>query len=759
MLFRTSQVISRLLLLILFPTGLLASEPVWESLELTGYTDRLSVQQGQTIRFMVSTMEDDYRMDIVRLIHGDRNPKGPGFKEEVVDVPINSWYPGRKQGLKVGSYGIVPDHALLRSEGSLTIQAWIYPTTPQKGEQGIITKWSPDGGGGYGLFVGNNGDLCLWIGDQMGGIDQLCSGAALQASTWYFVAGAYDSEKSTFSLHQNPLKTWPVGNRDITVNRSTSVMSVGTSSVPLLIGASWGSVASLQENDPDHHFNGKIDSPRVFGGALDSDQLEQLSQKISPWEVSQPLIAAWDFSAYISSQQISDISHNGLDGHTVNMPMRAVTGHSWTSNETNFTQAPEEYGAIYFHDDDLSDAGWDVDFEFQIPARLRSGIYAARLRTKDREDYIPFYVRPNKGSVGAKIAYLIPTLNYLAYANYDKNIPGLLSLYDHHSDGSGVVYASRLMPLLDIRPNGRKEVSIEGKLIPRHLEADLYLVDWMEAQGHTYDIITDEDLAEEGSELLAPYKVVVTGSHPEYYTAQMLDGLETYLNGGGRLMYLGGNGFYWVTSQSPDQPHVIEIRRWGGTRGWEAQPGEYHHSTTGELGGLWRFRGRPPQKLVGVGFTAQGWTPDGKGGLNRPYQRQPGSYDPRSAFIFEGIGREEIISDFESLGLGHGAAGDEIDRLDYKLGTPAHALLLATASGFSVAYQHVVEEIGATQRTLTAAGNPLVRSDMVYFEYPNGGAVFSVGSISWFGCLSYNNYQNNVSKITDNVLKRFAADD
>ena len=75
MLFRTSYAISRLLLLMLFPTGLLASEPVWESLGLTGYTDRLSVQQGQTIRFMVSTMEDDYQMDIVRLIHGDRNPE------------------------------------------------------------------------------------------------------------------------------------------------------------------------------------------------------------------------------------------------------------------------------------------------------------------------------------------------------------------------------------------------------------------------------------------------------------------------------------------------------------------------------------------------------------------------------------------------------------------------------------------------------------------------------------------------------------
>ena len=52
-----------------------------------------------------------------------------------------------------------------------------------------------------------------------------------------------------------------------------------------------------------------------------------------------------------------------------------------------------------------------------------------------------------------------------------------------------------------------------------------------------------------------------------------------------------------------------------------------------------------------------------------------------------------------------------------------------------------------------------MRSDLVFFEHPNGGAVFSVGSISWFGSLSHNNYENNVSRITGNVLKRFATDD
>jgi N,N-dimethylformamidase len=217
-------------------------------------------------------------------------------------------------------------------------------------------------------------------------------------------------------------------------------------------------------------------------------------------------------------------------------------------------------------------------------------------------------------------------------------------------------------------------------------------------------------------------------------------------------MYLGGNGFYWVTAIAPQQPHIVEVRRWSGIRAWDANPGEYYLSTTGELGGLWRYRGRAPQRLAGIGFTAQGFD------NNRPYQRQPGSFDPRAAFIFAGIGKDELIGDFPSLVLNHGAAGFELDRADIALGTPPHALILASSSGYSDSYQHVVEEVLISDSRQGGTVNPRVRADMVYFECPNGGAVFSTGSIAWCGSLSYNNYDNNVSRVTDNVLRRFVED-
>jgi N,N-dimethylformamidase len=155
--------------------------------------------------------------------------------------------------------------------------------------------------------------------------------------------------------------------------------------------------------------------------------------------------------------------------------------------------------------------------------------------------------------------------------------------------------------------------------------------------------------------------------------------------------------------------------------------------------------------MVGVGFTAQGFD------IALPYRRQPASFDPRVAWIFEGIGDDESIGDCPNLILGHGAAGHEVDRYDRGLGTPAHTFLLATATGFSDGYQAVIEEILMADSRQGGTVNPRVRADMTYLEYPNGGAVFSVGSIAWCGALSANGYDNTVARVTGNVLRRFAA--
>ena len=134
------------------------------------------------------------------------------------------------------------------------------------------------------------------------------------------------------------------------------------------------------------------------------------------------------------------------------------------------------------------------------------------------------------------------------------------------------------------------------------------------------------------------------------------------------------------------------------------------------------------------------------------FRRSEASRDPRAAFIFEGVD-EDIIGDFGVVG--GGAAGLELDRFDLSLGSPAHALVLASSENLTGLYFPPPEEVNNLLPNLAAPQNPNARGDMVFFETPEGGAVFSTSSISWAGSLAHNGYDNNVSRITENVVRRF----
>lgn len=750
-------------------------------MSIVGYSEQLSVAEGDTIRFMVSCdSSNKYTAEIVRLIHGDTNPAGPGFKEKLVSTSISGEYPSRQQAIYPGSYVIVEDSYQLQQIESLSLQAMVYPTTPEKGLQGLLTKWSASTNAGYGLFIDEDGCLSFWIGDGDGQIERISSSMPLVARCWYFVGASLDGASGQVRVYQEPIinaansRFFPHRHECIpaVVERYTQIRAAANNNVPFIMAGYLEKVESGRVI-VGGHYNGKLDRPRLSKRALSIDEMRLLVESPS----GNSLLAAWNFAVGITAESIAtskifDESPNQLHGQTINLPVRAMTGYNWTSNEHNFIHAPEQYGAIHFHDDDLADAHWEVDFELTISSTMKSGIYAVRLRAGDDEDYIPFYVRPKKGTATARIAFLAPTASYMAYANEHavtnaalvelmiartpimqkqdlylaKHREYGLSTYDTHADGSGVCYSSRLRPLLNMRPKYNHPVSSSVW----QFNADLHLIDWLTEMGYEFDVITDQDLHLEGVNLIKPYKVVLTGSHPEYYSTQMLNAIETYQQTGGRLMYMGGNGFYWVIAYHPENPGFIEVRKWGGTQSWKAQPGEYHLSFTGELGGLWRNRGRAPQKIAGVGLIAQGFD------VSSYYRRQPDSFDPRTAWIFEGVDGDELIGNFGLIG--GGAAGLEIDIYDTDLGTPPYACLLASSEGHTDAYLEVVEELFCNVPAMGGSQNPRVRADMVYYMLPDGGAVFSVGSIAWCGSLSYNKYDNNVSRITNNVLKRFLLD-
>ena len=492
-----------------------------------------------------------------------------------------------------------------------------------------MTKFSERGGSGYGLFVDEDGSLSVWLGGPRGRVAKISSEPPLRpwipaipgmneraqgvSTAWTFVAASFDAASGRVVLYQKPRSRFAFDETRAVVERKTDVRSISSNAEPLLIAA-----YNTTPGEVGGHFNGKIDNPRIYARALSRAEIEAIDDGEGPSDA----LAPWDFSVDIESDVITDRSRSALHGRTVNLPMRAVTGHNWDSTITDYRGARGQYGAIFFHDDDLDDAGWEAGCAWQVPASQKSGLYAARLRTAAAEDYIPFVVRPRKGTASARIALLIPTFSYLAYAGTGTSAFRPLSLYSRHSDGSGVCYSSRLRPITNMRPK------IDTRN-PWQFMVDTHLIDWLDAKGFEVDLLTDEDLHEEGASALSSYKVVLTGTHPEYYSVEMLDGVTEYLDGGGRVMYMGGNGFYWVTPMDATGRY-IEVRRRDGTEHWQGAPGEHHHSLTGEPGGLWRFRGRAPQQYFGVGFTAQGFD------RNSPFRRQPGSFDPRGRVHLRG---------------------------------------------------------------------------------------------------------------------------
>lgn len=741
--------------------------------ELIGYTDRPNVAPGERLEFMVSSEFPEYDAHLVRLYHGDENPAGPGFKEREIDHPDNGRKPGARQHTAVGSYVRAPSSTDVASIRSFTARMWCRPSKPVAGhEQGLLSTRSDDGGG-FVVGLDDAGHAFCEIG-SLAGAQRVTTDGPLRTGVWYAVCGGYDAETGALQVRAEMVGDWPAPDRRLECDAMVGKGALGPGADHVLIAAFGLRALGGDREEPLGVFNGRIERPTIHDHLLDPDEMTFLDDS-TPDRVG-GLMAWWDFveaSGDFSTGEIRDRSDNALHGTTVNYPTRAVLGHRWDREVFNFADDPSQYSAIEFHDDDIEDSGWDVAIDLAVPADLESGVYALRLRADGAEDHIPFFVRPRRGTTGSDICLLFSTVTYQAYANesvlatspdtdwslmtdipivpdpydvYSWDHPEFgYSIYDAHSDGSGINYSSWLRPIVNMRPKHRYWVT--GA--PRHFAADLYVVDWMTTKGFDHDVVTDHDLHDEGVELLGSYKVVVTSSHPEYWTQPMQDALEEYLRSGGRLVYLGGNGFYWVTAVDPGRPHLIEVRRgYSSARTWNSHPAETHLASTGERGGIWRFRGRSPNSITGVGFAAQGWSVKAPG-----FERLPDSEDPRAAFIFEGVD-DRLIGDFGLVM--NGSAGDEIDRYDVSLGTPPHALRLATSQGRHSRYYLVThEDLLVTSAQVDGTNNENVRADMTYFEGPNGSAVFSLPAIGASSSLSHQNYDNNVSTIVANVLRRF----
>jgi len=694
---------------------------------ITGYAEPWSLRAGDRVELMASSDEaGPVSLDIVRIHCGDPTRAGPGFAETGVPSDLPPVVNLENQPLVPGSYGIV-DLGGIGSKTCLAVDLYVRPTLPDARQ----TFFAVESDRGETLRLGlENGAIVASLGERTLPV----SPGRVVADRWYRIELRLE---------------WGAAGWFRTLIESPDTRSPG---------------ADLGEGFPPVATQTRVDLPDAatfdrccFGGTSSGARFDGRLAKVAVAFDERRLI--WDFAREIDGRRIVDTGDEQRHGLLYQLPARGVTGPGWDGTTHAWTACPEHYDAIHFHSDDLYDAGWPVTASYTLPANLSSGVYAFRLRRGDEVDRVVFFVRPHRDAATADIAMLMPSCTYIAYANhrmlfegadfvaarnrlrpeheYIRQHPELgPSLYEKHSDGSGVMYSSRRRPVLQMRPgadgwNFTPDTDINAFL--EHLEL-----------GH--DVITDEDLHAEGEDALSPYRVIVTGSHPEYWSTRMLDALETFLRDGGRLAYLGGNGFYWRVAFSDAWPGAIELRRAeDGVRNWQTETGESYHSFNGEYGGLWRRLGRPPNALVGIGFAAQGFE------KAAGYERNEASFESRAAWIFDGVSGSSI----GTSGLGGGAAGQEVDRYNPALGSPAHALVLASATQFGADMTRTKEELDAA--IIVPDPDPVVRADIVFFETPAGGAVFSVGSIAWFGALARDHYDNDVARITENVLRRFVA--
>lgn len=752
---------------------------------LIGYSSKQTARAGDIIEFKVTALTENKNAyaQLVRIVNGDSLSK---YRNHFKTVPVESSFAGRialsKQELQLGSYIHVDNANKLNHLNEYSIGGYFYPTflpseysfpeeidpfSPPSVEiatsieyQTLFSRINVTEKMGWALQLDKQGQLVVLHGDGQE-LNRSTTGIIIKTWDWSYIALGINIKKQTFTIHLNETP-WSAGDQfaaqkiSKTINANHEILQGESLRFAALTeGAVEGDRSYAKPLDV---FNGRIQDISIFKKQLNDIDLESLKQKALPTELAKSQICYWDFSKGIGSDDIFDAGKIKLHGKAVNVPERAVRGIFWDKESVKWQDDISGYNAIHFHADDLADAEWNTTFTYEIPTNLKSGIYAAKLTQDGFDEYITFFVAAEKNTPTAKIALWMSDFNYLAYSNIsigvyaENNYPGhnwnksdaaflennkayaTGGVYNKHVDGTYYSYGSRLRPDLGMKPNG---------ILTYNFVEDTHISSFLEAKGYDYDIITDEIIHEEGVGLLNNYPVVITATHPEYPSGKIYNAVQQYTQEGGRLINLGGNGFFWSTDLHPSNSNILESRNF-------AALGERYHEG-GKRGGLTIEIGKSPWSVFGVhcnGMVFEG---------SSPYTKTNDAENPRAAWIFDGTTEGDVFGEYGLDQVRGGAAGFEVDGADFTKGTPRNALVLAEANDF----RGEVEDIILSQLPLaiyyhpSEGGESIAKASMTFFETPDGGAVFSTGSITWISSTLENDYQNDVAIITKNVIDRF----
>jgi N,N-dimethylformamidase len=695
---------------------------------LLAYTSTTAVRPGEQVTLHVSA-PGPVEVELVRV--RSRRREDAVAVEEVAAVVC----PASPQRVVPGAHGrvLLGDVA---ADGPVTLQLTFCPTHSRDRRQVLASWGDPWRGEGLALHLEPGGRLAATA--CKGGV---CSTVELPEATftpwtWHTV---------TATVGATSLSIRALGEEKDRVHHSTFDERAWRL-VPgeLVIGAT-GVGGPCNARD---HFDGRVEQLALVAGPLSAEESRHLAMPGGTCLVQDlvdRLIGWWDFSVDIAAWTITDRGPRARHGTWHNLPRRAVCGSRWDGTTEDWRRAPDQFAAVHLCSDALEDAGWPVTHALTVP-NVASGFYAFRVRHHDDEIDVPLIVMP-PSRASTPVLLLVPTATYTAYANSrfwwedpiqeavsdrlveigegDRTLMAWselgLSHYDQHADGTDVCHVSDRRPNVYLRADN---VHDEGYC------SDLDLVEWLEDSGYHWAAVTDRELDRDPS-LLDRCNVLVTGTHPEYVSGNEFDALARWIHRGGRMLYLGGNGFQTRVNFDKERPWITENRRiehWGGS--WPTMTAERRLASDGDLGGYVAQMGRSTIGLLGVESVTMGFDE------SRPYHRLADP-DPRTAFVFDGIAASVIGA--------HGRIGGAVvgQEWDNAAGTdvPPDHYVLAHSEGHSII------------PALFGAARAPYHCDMTIRFEPSGGAVFAVGTMAW--CAALNDVEADVSRITRNVIDRF----
>ncbi len=167
-----------------------------------GYADPLCARAGGTVDFMISVEgRETVTPRLVRVLHGDENPDGPGYVERPVDLSLPAEIAVKRQFTQVGSFARAVDpEGRLDGLASFTLFAHVFPTAPKAERQQIMGRWAIDRSMGFGLGIDPDGHVALWVGDGTH-VDEIRTEISVIPRCWYFVAASYDGATGRADLH------------------------------------------------------------------------------------------------------------------------------------------------------------------------------------------------------------------------------------------------------------------------------------------------------------------------------------------------------------------------------------------------------------------------------------------------------------------------------------------------------------------------------------------------------------------------------